>query len=211
MLLSSAPLASRHQKKRRREGHEGRREGTKDEIRKEGRRSLIALSPLCLCFRKQDDSIEELSIVHPERGKSRPSNGATVRPLSRPDSDGTDMLRARRESSEQRAGVWLSIFRFPIPSPSPPSDILLAHSLIPPSFRRIRRIRPTEITTRDRGRGRMVKQIHNLVLTRSNAKEAFGFRIIGGKEQGLTFKVRSFALRMKHVLFYHKREIVRVK
>jgi len=35
----------------------------------------------------------------------------------------------------------------------------------------------------------MVKQIHNLVLTRSNAKEAFGFRIIGGKEQGLTFKV----------------------
>ena len=153
MLLSSAPLASRHQKKRRREGHEGRREGTKDEIRKEGRRSLIALSPLCLCFRKQDDSIEELSIVHPERGKSRPSNGATVRPLSRPDSDGTDMLRARRESSEQRAGVWLSIFRFPIPSPSPPSPppqtfLSPTHSLIP-SLCRIRRIRPTEITTRE--------------------------------------------------------------
>lgn len=37
----------------------------------------------------------------------------------------------------------------------------------------------------------MVKQIHNLVLTRSNAKEAFGFRIIGGKEQGLTFKVNT--------------------
>ena len=40
----------------------------------------------------------------------------------------------------------------------------------------------------------MVKQIHNLVLTRSHAKEAFGFRIIGGKEQGLTFKVRGLRM-----------------
>ena len=40
----------------------------------------------------------------------------------------------------------------------------------------------------------MVKQIHNLVLTRSHAKEAFGFRIIGGKEQGLTFKVRRLGM-----------------
>ena len=43
----------------------------------------------------------------------------------------------------------------------------------------------------------MVKQIHNLVLTRSHAKEAFGFRIIGGKEQGLTFKVRRL-----HMMLY---------
>ena len=40
----------------------------------------------------------------------------------------------------------------------------------------------------------MVKQIHNLVLNRANAKEAFGFRIIGGKEQGLTFKVNDSGL-----------------
>ena len=39
-----------------------------------------------------------------------------------------------------------------------------------------------------------MKQIHNLVLTRSHAKEAFGFRIIGGKEQGLTFKVRRLGM-----------------
>ena len=45
----------------------------------------------------------------------------------------------------------------------------------------------------------MVKQIHELILTRSNAKEAFGFRIIGGKEQGLTFKVRN--LGMNQVIF----------
>ena len=64
----------------------------------------------------------------------------------------------------------------------------LTRSLIPSSCR-IRRARPTEITTREIA-CEMVKQIHNLVLTRSHAKEAFGFRIIGGKEQGLTFKVR---------------------
>jgi hypothetical protein len=34
----------------------------------------------------------------------------------------------------------------------------------------------------------MVKQIHNLVLTR-NGNEPFGFRIIGGKDEGLSFKV----------------------
>ncbi len=37
----------------------------------------------------------------------------------------------------------------------------------------------------------MVKQIHNLVLTRASTNEAFGFRIIGGKDEGLSFKVRT--------------------
>lgn len=35
----------------------------------------------------------------------------------------------------------------------------------------------------------MGKQIHNLVLSRRNRNEAFGFRIIGGKDEGLSFKV----------------------
>ena len=47
----------------------------------------------------------------------------------------------------------------------------------------------------------MVKQIHNLVLTRSHAKEAFGFRIIGGKEQGLTFKVRRLGMILEKSFF----------
>ena len=47
----------------------------------------------------------------------------------------------------------------------------------------------------------MVKQIHNLVLTRSHAKEAFGFRIIGGKEQGLTFKVRRLGIIIEKSFF----------
>ena len=78
--------------------------------------------------------------------------------------------------------LFLSSHTFSSPTHS------LPRSLIPSSCR-IRRARPTEITTREIA-CEMVKQIHNLVLTRSHAKEAFGFRIIGGKEQGLTFKVR---------------------
>jgi len=35
----------------------------------------------------------------------------------------------------------------------------------------------------------MGKQIHNLTLTRDDPKKPFGFRIIGGKDEGQTFKV----------------------
>ena len=35
-----------------------------------------------------------------------------------------------------------------------------------------------------------MKQLHDLTLNRSSSKEAFGFRIIGGKDLGQTFKVR---------------------
>ena len=35
----------------------------------------------------------------------------------------------------------------------------------------------------------MVKVLHELVLTRTSPKEAWGFRIIGGKDEGQTFKV----------------------
>ena len=38
----------------------------------------------------------------------------------------------------------------------------------------------------------MPKQIHKLTLTREDPKKRFGFRIIGGKDEGQTFKVRSF-------------------
>jgi hypothetical protein len=34
-----------------------------------------------------------------------------------------------------------------------------------------------------------MKQLHDLVLTRTSSREAFGFRIIGGKDEGQTFKV----------------------
>ena len=34
-----------------------------------------------------------------------------------------------------------------------------------------------------------MKQLHDLTLNRSSSKEAFGFRIIGGKDEGQTFKV----------------------
>ena len=36
---------------------------------------------------------------------------------------------------------------------------------------------------------KMVKVLHDLVLTRSSTREAWGFRIIGGKDEGQTFKV----------------------
>ncbi len=36
----------------------------------------------------------------------------------------------------------------------------------------------------------MGKTIHNVVLNR-RSKEPFGFRIIGGKDEGLSFKVRA--------------------
>ena len=144
-------------------------------------------------------------IASTERGNSAAFVGAG------PDPDDGHVIRARRRGASAcgrwvcgraagtAASVWLSIFlRFPIPSPfrrrlslSLPlihSPRPLTRSLIPSSCR-IRGARPTEITTREIA-CEMVKQIHNLVLTRSHAKEAFGFRIIGGKEQGLTFKVR---------------------
>ena len=126
-----------------------------------------------------------------------------MQPLSRPDPD-IRTRDARGESGELRAGGRLA-FQFHRRRRRPQNFFpSLTYSLIP-SLRRIRRIRLTEITTRAivrkhrsrraRERERMVKQIHNLVLTRSHAKEAFGFRIIGGKEQGLTFKVRMFGMR----------------
>lgn len=34
-----------------------------------------------------------------------------------------------------------------------------------------------------------MKQLHDLVMTRTSSREAFGFRIIGGKDEGQTFKV----------------------
>jgi hypothetical protein len=41
-----------------------------------------------------------------------------------------------------------------------------------------------------------MKQIHSIVINRK-PREAFGFRIIGGKDEGLSFKVQySLALRM---------------
>ena len=36
----------------------------------------------------------------------------------------------------------------------------------------------------------MGKQIHQLTLTREDPKKPFGFRIIGGKDEGQTFKVK---------------------
>ena len=136
-----------------------------------------------------------------------------MQPLSGPaQTQTTDMLYARAVGEHRHAafgyaggraagtvasGFQYSAFQFhrrfvAVSSSLFLSYILLAHSLAPsliPSSCRIRRARPTEITTREIA-CEMVKQIHNLVLTRSHAKEAFGFRIIGGKEQGLTFKVR---------------------
>ena len=35
-----------------------------------------------------------------------------------------------------------------------------------------------------------MKQLHDLVMTRTSSREAFGFRIIGGKDEGQTFKVK---------------------
>ena len=40
-----------------------------------------------------------------------------------------------------------------------------------------------------RKKAEMVKEIHNLVVNRRQ-NEPFGFRIIGGKDEGLSFKVR---------------------
>ncbi len=37
----------------------------------------------------------------------------------------------------------------------------------------------------------MGKQIHTLTLTKDNNQIKFGFRIIGGKDEGQTFKVLS--------------------
>ena len=146
-------------------------------------------------------------IASTERGNSAAFVGAG------PDPDDGHVIRARRRGASA-CGLWVRgragrghgvrlAFNIPLsnsiavssPSLLPLpllSYILLAHSLarsLIPSSCRIRRARPTEITTREIA-CEMVKQIHNLVLTRSHAKEAFGFRIIGGKEQGLTFKVR---------------------
>ena len=39
---------------------------------------------------------------------------------------------------------------------------------------------------------RMGKTIHNLTLKRENSNRNWGFRIIGGKDEGQTFKVSNF-------------------
>ena len=81
---------------------------------------------------------------------------------------------------------------------------------IPSAFQRRRRFPPKTLSflahsdEEREGREReMVKQIHNLVLNRANAKEAFGFRIIGGKEQGLTFKVNNLGLNFEKAQNFH--------
>lgn len=49
---------------------------------------------------------------------------------------------------------------------------------------------PSEYRRHNREKRTMGKTIHNVVLNR-RSKEPFGFRIIGGKDEGLSFKVRA--------------------
>jgi hypothetical protein len=46
-------------------------------------------------------------------------------------------------------------------------------------------------------KAKMGKQIHQLTLTKENTNQKFGFRIIGGKDEGQTFKVRLLSLNFK--------------